>query len=436
VLALLLLFYPLLLGDTFYWGLPTLQFVPWRTVAHALLRAGEWPWFMPTNGGLPLFANYQSQLLYPPSWFTFLLPPASAFSLMAVGHLAIGAFGMQRLALRLGANGVGAGVAALGFGLSSYLVARLGTYPMICAAAWVPWLLWACDGLVSGGRLRAGGALALFTAMLLLAGHAQTAWYALLLAGAFVGLRWASAPRARVAHALGALLAVLLGACIALPQLVATAEYLSVSSRESGVERAFAFNFSYAPLRSLNWLLPNLYGTPADGSYYTNGAYFEDAVFIGALPFAFALAAVVSLFAARWRDAAPETIRAAAFFFATAVIGFALALGANTPLFPWLYDHVPTFDLFQAPVRWHLWTVTSLCVLAAFGVTRWSVHRSSRWGRRWAKRGLAAGLVLAVVSGVGWLLLQTGAASASPVTAALLRALLPLGLAGISRSAG
>ena len=46
------------------------------------------------------------------------------------------------------------------------------------------------------------------------------------------------------------------------------------------------------------------------------------------------------------------------------IVGFVFALGVNTPIFPFLYRNIPTFNLFQGPVRWHLWTVFGLSVLA------------------------------------------------------------------------
>jgi hypothetical protein len=54
-----------------------------------------------------------------------------------------------------------------------------------------------------------------------------------------------------------------------------------------------------------------------------------------------------------------------------ALIGVLLALGKNTPIFPFLYKYVPTFDMFQAPARYMLWPVFSLCLLAAFGIDDW-----------------------------------------------------------------
>ncbi|MFQ3567237.1 MAG: YfhO family protein [Aggregatilineales bacterium] len=415
LLVLIVVHHRLLLGEAFFWGLPSLQFVPWRAHAFELLRSGTLPlWNFYNGAGAPLLANYQSALFYPLNWTGLFLPLAWSMSVMALLHLFIGGWGMARLAQRLGASELGAAVSALAFGLSGYLIARLGTYPTISAAAWLPWLLWSVLGLSRGVRL-SGFWLASFMAMQLLAGHAQTTWYSLLLTGLFA--LWLAASTRRPRFLLTAALAALVATAIAAPQLLPTFELLRASQRGSGVSAEFAMNFSYAPARLLNLFAPNVFGTPANGSYFTNGAFFEDAVYIGLLPL---FAAVAALFGWRRRHRSGDALAAfVPFWLAIVAIGMLLALGDHTPFFPFLYDRIPTFSLFQAPVRWHLWTVMGLCILAAIGTTWWS--RAPRL-RRWTRRGLVASVGLAIAAG---LMLVSGAdANMATVARALIIAAL------------
>lgn len=409
--ALGVLFHRLLWGEVFFWGLPSLQFTPWRLLAIDLLRAGEVPWWNALNGaGAPLLANYQSALLYPLTWPSFVLPTAWMMSATAAAHLFIAGWGMWAFTGGLGANGLGRAVSALAFGLTSYLVGRAGTYPMISAAAWLPWLMWAAHGLSEGRPARSGLALAGFTALLLLAGHAQVAWYSLLLAGTYA---LAQAVRQRHTRSLAwGVAAVLVGAAVAAIQLAPTAELLLSSQRGGGVERDFALNFSYAPVRSLNLVAPLAFGSPVDGSYYTNGVFFEDAVYIGLLPLLGAAAALVKW---PWRRRAGDPLARHVPFFALAIAAaFVLALGRYTPIFPFLFDHLPTFDLFQAPVRWHLWTVFGLAALSAIGVTWWT--RGGSWSRR-AVAFCAASLAVGIVG-------SASAPDQTPALATLLRAVV------------
>jgi len=420
--ALAILLYRILLGEALYWGLPSLQFVPWRDYAVEMLRNGELPLWNPYNGaGAPLFANYQSALLYPLSWPSFFLPTAWAMSLTAALHLFIAGAGMFALLKRMGANLTGAGVAGLGFGLCGYLVARLGTFPMIYAAAWLPWLLWAVYSHMALRKRYAAIWFSVFTALLLLAGHAQLAWYSLTLAGLFSV--WPSFNK-RVNWKVWALLAIagLIGVGIASMQLLATGELLGLSQRNDGVDFAFAMNFSFHPFRAFTFLNGNIFGTPADGSYATAGAYFEDAAYIGLIPLFGAIAALWGWRSRRKTDPLAQTVL---FWLIVAIAGFIFAMGANTPIFPFLYERVPTFDLFQAPVRWLLWTVMALCILAGIGVTWWG--RSMRL-KRWAKRLMAACTAAILVGILGML---AGGNSINTLTPSLFRALLIIGVIGL-----
>ncbi len=372
-LTLAVMFYRLFFGETFFWGLPSLQFYPWREYAFDLIRSGQLPLWNPYNGGgAPLLANYQSALLYPPTWVGLVLPLAWSMSVTAVLHLFLAGWGMWQLTGRLGLPRLGQGVSALAFGLTGYLVARLGTYPTVSAAAWLPWELWATLGILTQFRRRDGGWLALFVGLQLLAGHAQTTWYSLLLIGVFSAW-WSVSHRPfdwkRFVVVVGA---ITLGAGIAAVQLIPTAELLAQSQRSGGVDYDKTMNFSYGLARSLNFLSPNFFGTPGDGSYVTKGAYFEDAVYIGLIPLMSALAAVFSWLWGKIRRAErPAYFAAVPFWTIIVVFAVVLALGKNSPVFPLLYRNIPTFSLFQGPVRWHLWTVFGLSVLAGIGVGAW-----------------------------------------------------------------
>lgn len=376
--TLLVVFHRLFMGEVFFWGLPSLQFYPWREFMFDTLRSGQLPLWNPYNGaGAPLIANYQSQFFYPFTWLGLVLPLGFAMSITAVLHLFIAGAGMWAFTGRLGLPTLGRGVSALAFGMTGYLVARLGTYPTVMAATWLPWVLWAALGVLVYFRPRDAGWLALFAGLQLLAGHAQTSWYSMLLVGLFVLYWTAQNRRDDWWKRLGVALAgVILGAGIATVQLWPTAELLRTSQRSGGVDFDFAMNFSYGPVRAMNLLSPNVFGNPGSGTYITEGAFFEDAVYSGLLPLVAAVAAVVGWVLRGFRRDldTPSYFSVVPFWLVILVFGFVFALGQYTPFYPLLFNNVPTFSLFQAPVRWHLWTVTALSVLAGVGV-------SAVWGR-------------------------------------------------------
>jgi hypothetical protein len=396
-----LLFGPMLLrGEAPVWGTSLLQFVPWRALALRILSAGHWPLWNPwLGGGAPLLANYQSALLYPPNWLMALTGPAWGGGLLTMLHLAWAGVGMVVLTRRLGLGAIPQTIAAVSFGLSNALVARGSFQTILAAAAWIPWLVAAADGIGVATRSRTptrsrGRAVILCGAVFglqWLAGHAQFSWYSLLLAVVWAGARgfsregWRGAGRSLAMISLAALL----GFGLAAAQLLPTAEYLLQSSRGSGLDPDYALTYSLWPWRILGWLLPGLFGSPAAGDYWGYGTYWEDALYIGVLPF---LLAVVGLIrAALRRGPEPTLARTLGVVF---VVAHLFALGKNTPLYPFLFRAVPTFDLFQAPARWGLLAVFAASVLAALAAEGWHPLRGA--GLSWTRLGTAGAAALAI----------------------------------------
>lgn len=436
VLALTLgvVFWRVWAGQVFYWGLPALQFVPWRAYGFEMLRAGHLPLWNPYNGGgAPLFANYQSAFLYPLNWPGLLMPSQPLLgwwmSVTAVLHLFLAGVGMGLYTARLGLPVIGRGVALLAFALTSYTMARLGTYPVVSAVTWLPFMLWAVLGIMQGGGgVRAVAWLGLFTGLLLTAGHAQTGWYVLLLAGLYALWSLGRAGWGRWPRLLWALLAVMLGVGLAGLQLLATTD-LTLNSQRAGsygeVERALLYSFRWVRLWGL--VAPNFFGNPGDGSTIVRGVFYEYGAYVGVIPLIGAFAAVWAWISKRNRGDLPLYMRDVPFWAGVALVGLVLGMGSSTPLYPFLYRHVPTFDMFQAPVRWLLWLVMAMAILGGIGAAQWGT------GRRvisWTRRALMALLALVMILAVAPVLLPAAVMTARGVDA-LIQALLLAGVYGL-----
>lgn len=375
-LTVALVFHRLLLGEVLYWGLPSLQFYPWHEFAASEIRAGRLPLWNPYNGaGAPLLANYQSALLYPPHLLYVLFPSPWWMGGIGMLHLLWAGIGMWRFTGRLGLSTFGRGIATLAFPLSSTLIARFGTLPMIEVAAWLPWLLLVVDALVTGGRpLRAFLGLAVVAAMQLLAGHAQWTYYSLLLAGGYALWRIVVARRPAL-RLVPLALGIALGAGIAAAQLVPTAELQRLSQRADEVGEGFALNFSFSPVSLVTLFNPDFFGNPGDGSYVIGGAYFEVAAYLGALPAVLGIIGAAHFWLRRKNAPANSHPDLNVFFTLVAVVSLILAFGQFTPIYPFLYRAMPTFSLFQAPARWLLLTVFALAMLAALAADAWQPGR-------------------------------------------------------------
>lgn len=424
-----------LAGKALYWGTPSTQFIPWWWQAWQTLRSGELPLWNPLVGmGAPLLANYQSALLYPPTWIYFALAAIGGLPLMAWGqailvalHLAWAGWGMGLLIRRLGTSELAQTVGGLAFGLSGYLVARAHFLSINAAVAWLPWILLMAYELVYDPRnKRTMLKLALVLALQWLAGHAQIAWYTLILAIAWSAFwawnitfaRRSEATRKQSlrrlsrkeplrplsASALRFGLACLLAFCLSAAQLLPTAEYLANSQRASLVDFGQAATYSFWPWRLIGLVAPNFFGNPAHGDYWGYGNFWEDAIYIGLLPFLLACAAL--WWTRRNKEHKPLVI----FLICVLTISFLLALGNNTPLFEWLYQYIPTFALFQSPTRFTIWLVFALSLLAGLAVDQWK--RPMGRALYWSRLGAAAAIAVLIGAGIGWLLAGQGSLEA------------------------
>jgi hypothetical protein len=392
-----------LTGEALYWGTPSTQFVPWWAQAYRTLATGELPLWNPlVGGGAPLLANYQSALLYPPTWIYFLLAAIGGVSLLAWGqalllaaHLAWAGLGMSRLARQLGRSPLAQTVAGLAFGMSGYLVARAHFLSINAAVAWLPWILLAAYNLVQKPERRNVLWLAAALAMQWLAGHAQIAAYTLLLALAWLLFwSWHETERNRIwrlaAGSMG--LALLVSAA----QLLPTLEYLLNSQRAASVDPAGAFTYSFWPWRLIGLLAPNFFGNPASDNYWGYGNFWEDAIYVGLLPLLLALGEAWAL------RRQPRERRLLVFLGGLSALSLLLALGDNTSVFPWLFEHVPGFALFQSPARWTIWLVFALALLSAYGVDAW--RRPTGRALYWSRLALAGAAAAILVAAAGlWL---------------------------------
>ncbi len=138
----------LIRGRALFWGAPLLQFTPWHTAAKEIAFLGHFPLWNPWLGmGAPLLANYQSALLYPPNWILLATDVSWGQTLLVLLHLIWAGFGMALLARSVRLGAFAQAIAGLAYGMSGYLVARSGFLSINAAAAWLPWILFAAEGL-------------------------------------------------------------------------------------------------------------------------------------------------------------------------------------------------------------------------------------------------------------------------------------------------
>ena len=263
------------------------------------------------------------------------------------------------------------------YGFSGVMLAHIGHFNQIHAAAWAPLGLYGLQ-LTREGAHRSGTAVTAFAfAMMWLAGHPQGPVYAGYLAMAFVGGSLAlDRPPVRTALARLAWSAcgIVIGLGIAAVSIVPMVELADFSRRaESNWE--LYISKALPPWQLLGLALPFAFGGFWSGGtmpvpYFGLDGPVENTGYAGLLPLALALAAPFVLSTRR---------REAALWLGITVVAALLCLGAATPLGT-LFFHAPGYSSFRVPAR-HL-QVVSLCLSVLSGLAFADLtRRPEGWGR-------------------------------------------------------
>jgi hypothetical protein len=263
--------------------------------------------------------------------------------------------------------------------------------------AWLPLMLLLFDRAMQGGRV-VGAApigLAVVFALVLLAGHTQTAFISLLGLAAYGPglLLWRALCRRELrplATAALLLFAVwVLGLALAAVQLIPTWELTRLSVRAGGLPFKERVSFSLTPFYLSRALLP-VYAEPV------LPAHIEHVAYVGVAGLALAAVALCgTLRPARGGSCAQRT-GAGRRACLLAVLGLFLSLGAYNPLYWVLARFVPGFAHFRVPARW-----LAVYALGAAALAGWGAD--ALWNRR-GRAGWRACLGFAGVLGVlaGW----------------------------------
>jgi hypothetical protein len=410
----ILFFEPIVTGKAIFWGTPILQFIPWQVTAFEQLKHGIFPLWNPLNGmGAPLLANYQLALFYPPNWIMFLFYLIGGAAGLAWGqtisiafHLAWAGCGMVILTRRLGLGKPGQTISGLSFALCGFLVARGSFFPIIWAVSWMPWIIYAATFIVNPknslkpidlkNNFNKLALLVFFITMQLLSGHAQMTWYTLMFAAVWVFCDGVDKHNFKSGLlALGTLIGcVIFAALISSIQLLPTFEYLQQSQRASAVNFDNAMTYSFWPWRFLTLLSPTMFGSPAQGNYWGYGNYWEDAIYIGVLPFFIALSTLGLVFKKKVAENINPHRPLIFLCWITIFVSILLALGKNFILFPFLFKYVPTFSMFQSPTRFMVLAEFCLCLLAGIGLDRLKPLQGKRM--YWARLGTMGAFAVAV----------------------------------------
>ena len=325
--------------------------------------SGQAPWWDPyVAGGQSAIADALNQIVMPVALAIRLLPSdVVSFNLWVVAPLPIAATGMFVFLRRRFADGeapadaVAGANAAAAFGasvfaLSGPIVSMINLPNLAWSVAMTPWVL--------AGRSSAWIAIAF--GLQGLCGEPVT-WVATgALAAAWIAVQ---TPLVPVRRKLWLLAGLALGAMLAAAQLVPTA-LASVRAHRGAL--ATPDFWSLHPLALWESLAPHLFG-----DYY--GAFLADLPWMGALNFGrdpFFYSIYVGPLVLVLACAGATRVRRTWFWTAAALVFTLVALGGYTPVYPFARRLVPALMYFRFPVKYIVFAVFAVAVLAAEGWRR------------------------------------------------------------------
>lgn len=359
--------------------------LPYYALTQQALARGEWPLWNPLEmAGMPLHANCQSATLYPPRLLHAFLDLHVATSLYCL--LKLWLCGMTAFAC---ARGLGLGLfAARFFSLAWAFNAYNFTWcywPLPDVSAWLPVLFYGVEMAARGQARRAQHGIAAGGALLLLAGHPETAFTAALGAGVYFFARLSIAwpGRALVLRAIGACaagwtLALLVTAALWLPFL----EYL-VNSYTLHERTGEDFGNYIAPIGLATLFVPRFVGTNAEGTFWAENTFNLHAYYPGMLAWAGAFIALTLL-----RDRVRRPV----------VGGLAIAALVCGL---WAFAVPGTVLPFRLPglhalrLNYHIvFAVFAVCLLGAHGLQHWIQRNGTRAGAAALAGGASVGVMV------------------------------------------
>jgi hypothetical protein len=342
---------------------------PLRRVLIDSFARGELPLWNPyVYLGQPMLANPNYMTFYPTNLLHLLFPFNYAFKLHFILHPIAGGLGIYFLARRLGIRGEAALGGALAYELSGTALSFLNLYNIVPAVALMPWIAWAFYGALREHTCRRTIAFGVLLALQLIALEPLIFQCdVLLLAALAVIWVWEQGDRFGALHRIGGVSAAgaLLAIGLAAVQILPTLELLPLSARGSGLGLNIAGEWSVHPVDLLNTIIPNLFGNPftIDVSDYWGELYHESTAGYLASFFCGSVTILLSALAFFSRRTKFRTTMVVLFG-----ISILLGLGKFTPVYPWLYNHVPLFNLGRYPSKYFLLSSLIVSILASLGL--------------------------------------------------------------------
>lgn len=355
-------------------------FLPYHKLVADTIRAGHLPLWNPyTFAGIPLMADGQTAIWYPPNWLFLVLPTVYALNIVTLAQFSIAGVGMWAFTRRLGLSLAPTTLAALAFMFSGFLTARVVHLSLMAGGALVPWVFWSVERLLQRpgrrGVIIAAGCVALQA----VAGHPQVPVYTAVGVAIYVAVDVLQAAwHAGSLRPLWTffLLAVvyLLGISLAAVQLVPWTAFAALSPRAAGASYEFVTQGSIRGPEWFWWLFPYGRGVLTPGLFGQTAltgtpamTLWERSAYTGIAPLILCGIGILGCFNPAPTPGVPRQRSWA--LLAVLVASLLVAAGASTPVGRLVYA-VPIMGSLRAYQRAIVISAFAVCAIAGCGAQR------------------------------------------------------------------
>ncbi len=318
-------------------------------------------------GGMPFWAHLESTIFYPLDFLFWFMAPEKAFGYTMFLHLNLAALFMYTLLRSLSTGHGGSFVGAMVFACNGFIMATLydGQMFRVQAYIWLPLIICLLNRALKPDHSYLNAVFAgLFWGYQILSGSPQDGLYTLMAAVPFC-LMMVPGPilnKKGISKAAAVLcLFFLAGVGTAAIQVVPAIEFIGLSVRSAFDAYELVTMGSYPPEGIVTAIIPDFFGSYIKGEWFVNNVPWSIPLYnlyVGILP-------LTLLFFISFRN---RFDRRVVFFAAILALGaFLLSLGANTPIYRFLYL-LPGFDRIRAPAKIIYLYVFALGLLSAKGM--------------------------------------------------------------------
>ena len=357
-------------SDVIDYSLPIKTFIQetWQST-------GNLPFWNPyTFMGNPAAANPQYTMFHPYNLLYLILQPGLLFGfLFLLDAFLIGVF-TYFFARSIGIKKFGALVSAVTFMFSGVVIGHVyGGHPMdMDVIIMMPLSFFAIETAMQKRSIFYGILAGMPIGFQLLGGNTQVALYGISAVGLYFILRLSftvvKTPKVAPKLMLIMILATLVGISLSAVQLVPSLELSGLASR-SDMTYEEATTYSFPPEQSLTFLMPEIFGTYLDYTYWGGRNFWELCVYTGVFSIVLAIVSLIGGVKNQYKI----------IFSLLLIFSFLFAIGQYFPLYKVFYYFVPFFDIFRKPSVMLFLTAFSIAVLSGFGADflsgDWSIKR-------------------------------------------------------------